>query len=212
MIRKGIAVAVVFLLMLNAMFATDLATGQTEITLSLKNGTGDDDNPVLTPSYKVGFTNESSVTAETDMAGKTVDEVVLTDDTADAQLIATGSVNMFYQIISSDPVHVKITGEALASTGTAGVENNGNTIDWDAEFTPKTNASSSTKTSFGYSDGAKNYATGSVIFTHNPKATGATVGSSGVIPVTFTTLDASSKIIDDYTATIILTVVDGLPS
>ena len=210
MIRNGIAVAIVLLLALNAMFADDLATGTSEITLSLKNGTGDEEHPVLTPSYKVGFTNESSVTAETDMKGKTVDEVVLSDATADAQLVATGSVNMFYQIISSDPVHVKITGEALASTKQAGVEGNEDTIDWDAEFTPKTNESTESKTSFGYSEGTKDYSTGAVIFTHNPSATNGTVGSSGVIPVTFTTQDASKNTIDDYTATITLTVTEGL--
>ena len=192
----------ILLISAGMLFAAITSVGSSEtfeVNLNLSSG-GDD---IFTPVYKVGFTTDNTeVTADTTV--QEADSLDLEDtDTSDVSLVADGTVYVYYQILSNDAVYLTLSGEALTADGES--------IDWTGTWTPKkSTAEGSLDTGDSPVSLSKDdYSTPQVVYTHTPSVA---TGSYGSVKVDIETEDASGKAAKDYSATLTLTIKEGVPA
>lgn len=193
--KKVFVLVGILLISAGMLFAAITSVGNSEtFEVNLKLSSGDD---VFTPAYKVGFTTDGT-TVTADSSVSEAGSLDLTDSTNDNSLIATGTVYVYYQILSNEAVYLTLSGEELKADGV-------DPINWTGEWYAKASDEEvNTETTLSSADtyGAK------TVYTHTPSVA---TGSYGSIPVNITTEDASGKAAKDYSATLTLTITAGTP-
>ena len=144
-----------------------------------------------------GFTAESNPTEATDL----VLDAVSSTEGSDFSLTASGSIGVYWKIVSPDTVTIKVESEPLTEENVTG----GETIDWYSTWTTKSNKDgySGSSVTLGKTDSSSGDYEGKTVFIHEGTSS---VGSYGYTKLDIKTLDASGNKAANYKATLTLKI------